>query len=86
MRKLALLVAQEVLHLKQIRLQGYMNNNKMGDKGSKDDEKVSTRNKKPDSILISGYQLHHNYLRTRMALEGKPLIFVVLKLRVITNG
>jgi len=36
-----------------------------------DREKVVRGIKKDDSVLISGYQMYHNYLRPHMALDGQ---------------
>lgn len=61
------------LHIKHIRLQGDMNNNKMERMNGefRDREKVVRGIKKDDSALISGYQLFHNYLRPHQGLDGK---------------
>jgi len=37
----------------------------------RDREKVMRGMKKPDTPIISGYQIYHNYLRPHEALEGK---------------
>jgi hypothetical protein len=34
-------------------------------------EKVMRTLKKPDSPILSGYQIYHNYIRPHMALNGK---------------
>ncbi|MGI0046348.1 MAG: IS6 family transposase [Nitrosotalea sp.] len=61
------------VHIKQIRLQGQRNNNKMERLNGefRDREKVVRGLKKDDSPLISGYQIYHNYIRPHMALNGK---------------
>lgn len=61
------------VHIKHIRLQGDMNNNKMERMNGefRDREKVVRGLKKDDSPLIDGYQIFHNYIRPHMALEGK---------------
>jgi transposase-like protein len=61
------------LHIKHIHLQGDMNNNKMERLNGefRDREKVVRGIKKNDSIIIDGYQLYHNYVRSHMGLEGK---------------
>lgn len=61
------------VHIKQIRLQGQRNNNKMERLNGefRDREKVVRGIKKDDSPLISGYQIYHNYIRPHMALDGK---------------
>ena len=37
----------------------------------RDREKVVRGVKKPDSPLIEGYQIYHNYIRGHMALDGR---------------
>lgn len=61
------------VHIKQIRLQGQRNNNKMERLNGefRDREKVVRGIKKDDSPLIEGYQLFHNYIRPHMGLNGK---------------
>lgn len=61
------------LHIKHIRLQGDMNNNKMERLNGefRDREKVVRGIKKTDSVIFDGYQMFHNYLRPHMGLEGK---------------
>lgn len=64
---------KRTLHIKHIRLQGDMNNNKMERMNGefRDREKVVRGIKKDDSPLIGGYQMYHNYIRPHMGLEGK---------------
>jgi hypothetical protein len=54
-------------------MSGDNNNNKMERLNGeiRDREKVVRGVKIPDSSLISGYQLFHNYIRPHMALEGR---------------
>jgi len=61
------------LHIKHIHLQGDMNNNKMERLNGefRDREKVVRGIKKDDSVIIDGYQIYHNYLRSHMGLDGK---------------
>lgn len=61
------------LHIKHIRMQGDMNNNKMERLNGefRDREKVVRGVKKEDSVIIDGYQIYHNYLRSHMGLNGK---------------
>ncbi|MDE1843660.1 MAG: DDE-type integrase/transposase/recombinase, partial [Thaumarchaeota archaeon] len=61
------------LHIKHIRLQGDMNNNKMERMNGefRDREKVVRGIKKNDSVLFGGYQMYHNFLRPHMGLDGK---------------
>ncbi len=37
----------------------------------RDREKVMRVVKKMDSVIFDGYQLHHNYIRSHMVLDGK---------------
>lgn len=37
----------------------------------RDREKVMRGLKKPDTPILTGYQLFHNYIRPHMGLEGK---------------
>ena len=64
---------KRMLHIKHIRLQGDMNNNKMERLNGefRDREKIVRGIKKDDSVLIGGYQMFHNYLRPHMGLDGK---------------
>lgn len=64
---------KRTLHIKHIRLQGDMNNNKMERLNGefRDREKIVRGIKKDDSVLIGGYQLYHNYIRPHTALDGK---------------
>ena len=50
-------------HIHSIRIQG--------DREIRDREKVMRGLKKPDTPIISGYQIYHNYVRPHEALEGK---------------
>ena len=61
------------LHIRNIHLQGDMNNNKMERMNGefRDREKVVRGLKKDDSPLLTGYQIFHNYVRPHMALDGK---------------
>ena len=64
---------ERTVHIRHIRLQGDMNNNKMERLNGefRDREKVARGLKKDESPLIDGYQLYHNYIRPHMALDGK---------------
>ncbi len=64
---------QRTVHIKQIRLKGEKNNNKMERLNGefRDREKVVRGLKKEDSPLITGYQIYHNYIRPHQGLEGK---------------
>ena len=50
-----------------------MNNNKMERLNGefRDREKVMRGLKKKDSVIIDGYRLYHNYIRSHMGLKGK---------------
>lgn len=60
-------------HIRNVHLQGDMNNNKMERLNGefRDREKIVRGIKKDDSVIISGYQLYHNYVRPHSALDGK---------------
>ncbi len=61
------------VHIRHIRLQGDMNNNKMERLNGefRDREKVMRGLKKDESPLIDGYQIYHNYVRPHMGLDGR---------------
>ena len=61
------------MHDRDIRFNGHIHNNKMERLNGeiRDREKVVRGVKKPDSPLIAGYQIYHNYVRPHMALEGR---------------
>ena len=56
-----------------VRFQGDLNNEKMERMNGEimDREKVVRDVKKDDNLLVRGLQIYHNYMRPRMALEGK---------------
>jgi len=58
------------IHIENVHLQGDMNNNQMERLNGefRDREKVVRGIKKVDSVIINGYQLYHNYIRSHMAL------------------
>lgn len=64
---------KRTLHIRNIRLQGDMNNNKMERMNGefRDREKIMRGIKKTDSVMFDGYQIYHNYLRPHMGLENK---------------
>ena len=64
---------KRTLHIRHIRLQGDHNNNKMERLNGeiRDREKVMRGLKKPDTPILTGYQLFHNYIRPHMGLDGK---------------
>ncbi|MGC1932058.1 MAG: DDE-type integrase/transposase/recombinase [Candidatus Nitrosopolaris sp.] len=60
-------------HISHIRLQGDHNNNKMERLTGevRDREKVMRGLKRPDTAVLTGYQVYHNYFRPHEALKGK---------------
>jgi transposase-like protein len=60
-------------HIRHIRLAGDRNNNRMerfnGEVRQR--EKVMRTLKRPDTPILSGYQIYHNYIRPHEALDGK---------------
>jgi putative transposase len=60
-------------HIHSIRIQGDRNNNKMERLNCeiRDREKVMRGLKKPETPIIPGYQIYHNYVRPHEALDGK---------------
>jgi transposase-like protein len=60
-------------HIRHIRLQGDRNNNRMerfnGELRQR--EKVMRSLKRPDTPILSGYQIYHNYIRPHEALDYK---------------
>jgi transposase-like protein len=60
-------------HIKDIRMGDVPHNNKMERLNGeiRDREKVMRSLKKPDTPILTGYQIYHNYVRPHMALKGK---------------
>jgi putative transposase len=60
-------------HVRRIRLQGDMNNNKMERMNGeiRDREKTMRGLKTTETEILKGYQLFHNYIRPHEALGGK---------------
>ena len=62
-------------HIRHIRLAGDRNNNRMerfnGEVRQR--EKVMRTLKRPDTPILSGYQIFHNFIRPHEALQGKTL-------------
>jgi hypothetical protein len=60
-------------HIRHIRLAGDRNNNRMerfnGELRQR--EKVMRTLKRPDTRILLGYQIYHNYIRPHEALKGK---------------
>jgi transposase-like protein len=63
----------QATHVRNIRLQGDMNNNKMERLNGeiRDREKTMRGLKKTDTSILKGYQLFHNYIRPHEGLDGK---------------
>jgi len=61
------------IHVRHIRLQGDMNNNKMERMNGeiRDREKTMRGLKITDTAILKGYQLFHNYIRPHEALNGQ---------------
>ena len=61
------------MHDRDIRFGSEIHNNKMERLNGeiRDREKVVRGVKKPDSPLIEGYQIYHNYVRPHMALDNR---------------
>lgn len=64
---------KRTLHIRNIHMQGDMNNNKMERMNGefRDREKIMRGIKKDDSVMFDGYQMYHNYLRPHMGLDGQ---------------
>ena len=64
---------ERVSHIRHIRLQHDMNNNRMKRMNGevRDREKVMRGIKKIDSPIFRGYQIYHNYIREHEGLKGK---------------
>ncbi len=59
-------------HIRHIRLAGDRNNRIERFNGElRQREKVMRTLKKPDSSILAGYQIYHNYIRPHEALKGK---------------
>jgi putative transposase len=60
-------------HISHIRLQGDRNNNKMERLNGevRDREKVMRGLKRPDTPILAGYQIYHNYMRPHEGLNNK---------------
>jgi len=64
---------KRTLHVRHIRLQGDMNNNKMERLNGeiRDREKTMRGLKKKDTPILKGYEIFHNYFRSHEGLNGK---------------
>lgn len=65
--------ALAIVHERDIRFNGEIHNNKTERMNGeiRDREKVVRGVKRPDSPLIDGYQIYHNYIRPHMALDNR---------------
>jgi transposase-like protein len=65
--------ADSTVHIRQITVMGHHNNNKMERLNGevRDREKVMRSLKKPDTPILTGYQIFHNYIRAHEGLDGK---------------
>ena len=63
---------EKVAHIRHIHFKGDKNNNKMERLNGeiRDREKTMRSLKKDDSPIITGMQIHHNYIRTHMGLDN----------------
>ena len=63
---------EKVTHIRHIHFKGDKNNNKMERLNGeiRDREKTMRSLKKDDSPIITGMQIHHNYIRTHMGLNN----------------
>jgi transposase-like protein len=60
-------------HIRDIRMDGTVHNNKMERMNGeiRDRERVMRTLEKPDTPILEGYQIFHNYIRPHQALHGK---------------
>ncbi len=60
-------------YIREIRLQGKIHNNKMERMNGeiRDREKTMRGLKKRRTVMLTGYQLFHNYIRPHEALDGR---------------
>lgn len=72
-RKLIYQQHGETKHIRHITLRGDHNNNKMEriNEEIRDREKTMRGLKKPDTAILRGYQIYHNYVRPHEGLDGK---------------
>jgi putative transposase len=63
----------EAKHIRQIRLQGAIHNNKMERMNGeiRDREKIMRGLKRKRTPILQGYQIYHNYIRPHESLNGK---------------
>jgi transposase-like protein len=60
-------------HIQEIHMDGKVHNNKMERMNGeiRDREKVMRSLKTPDTPILTGYQIYHNYIRPHLALDGQ---------------
>jgi len=63
---------EQTEHIRHIHFKGDKNTNKMERLNGeiRDREKVMRSLKKDDSPIIKGMQIHHNYIRSHMGIDG----------------
>lgn len=63
---------KRTLHVRHIHMKGDMNNNKMERMNGeiRDREKVMRGIKKKDTVILTGYQMFHNYFRPHSGING----------------
>ena len=64
---------ESAVHIREIRLAGQVHNNKMERQNGevRDREKTMRGLKNPDSPIVKGYQIFHNFVRPHEGLKGK---------------
>ncbi|HZA70975.1 MAG TPA: DDE-type integrase/transposase/recombinase [Nitrososphaeraceae archaeon] len=65
--------ANRTRHIRHVRFQGDVHNNKMERLNNeiRDFEKTRRNVKKADTKILKGYEIYHNYVREHQALDGK---------------
>ncbi len=60
-------------HIRHMRLQGDLNNNKMERMNGeiRDRERCMRTLEKPNTPILSGIRIYHNFVKPHMALDGK---------------
>jgi transposase InsO family protein len=70
-------------------MDGVVHNNKMERMNGeiRDRERVMRTLEKPDTPILEGYRIYHNYIRPHMALKWKtPAELAGLRFKATTNG
>jgi hypothetical protein len=62
-----------IQHVRHVRMSGDLNNNKMERMNGevREREKVMRGLKRPDTPILTGYQMFHNYIRPHEGLNGR---------------